>query len=260
MALAIAAMHYLGMASMEMAATIKWDLPLVALSVVIGFAASLFALWLVMMIERERLHLGVGVRVAAAIILGFGVAGLHYTGMVAADFHATKIAAAAAGGSSIGSGWIIALLVVGAAVMLAVLVAGAAADQRRAALATDLWHVARLARDLGHMEGARSRTCAAVTEMTGADFAALLERDADGRPAVTATAGDPRGGPAEGDRPGRPGPDAADRRPGAGRPRRGARTGLLRRSRRTGRWPASASTRCWARPSSATAGPPGSSS
>ena len=199
MALAIAAMHYLGMASMEMGATIKWNLPLVALSVVIGFGASLFALWLVMMIGRERLHLGVRVRLAAAVILGFGVAGLHYTGMIAADFHATKMAADAAGGSSIGSGWIIALLVVGAVVMLAVLIAGAAFDQRRAALATDLWHVARLARDLGHKEGARDRACAAVTEVTGADFAALLERDGDGRPAVTATAGDPLGRPADDD-------------------------------------------------------------
>jgi len=152
-----------------------------------------------MMIERERLHLGVGVRLAAAIILGFGVAGLHYTGMIAAGFHATKMAADAAGGSSIGSGWIVASLVVGAVVMLAVLIAGAAADQRRAALATDLWHVARLARELGHMEGARNRACAAVTEVTGADFAALLERDENGRPAVTATAGDPQGRPADGD-------------------------------------------------------------
>jgi diguanylate cyclase (GGDEF)-like protein len=193
MALAIAAMHYLGMASMEMTATIKWNLPLVVLSVMIGFGASLFALWLVMKIGQERLHLGVRVRLAAAVILGFGVAGLHYTGMIAANFQATRMAADGAGGSAIGSGWIVALLVVGAVVMLAVLIAGAAIDQRRAALATDLWHVARLAGDLGHKEGARDRACAAVTEVAGADFAALLERDEDGRPAVTATAGDPRG-------------------------------------------------------------------
>jgi diguanylate cyclase (GGDEF)-like protein len=198
MALAIATMHYLGMASMRMGATISWNLPLVALSVAIGFAASLFALWLVMMIGRERLHLSVRLRLAAAAILGLGVAGLHYTGMFAASFHPTRMAAEAAAGSDVGSGFLVALLVIGAAVMLAVLIGGAAFDQRRAALATDLWHVAELARELGHMEGARGRTCAAVTEVTGADFAALLERDEDGRPAVTATAGDPQGPAADG--------------------------------------------------------------
>jgi diguanylate cyclase (GGDEF)-like protein len=193
MALAIAAMHYIGMASMRMDAVITWNLPLVALSVAIGFGASLFALWLVMLIGHDRLHLGAPLRFAAAVILGFGVAGLHYTGMLAAGFHPTSIAAAAAGGSTVGSGWIVALLVAGTAVMLAVLIAGAAVDQRRADFATDLWHVADLARGLGHNEGARGRTCAAVTKATGADFAALLERDADGRTAVTATAGDPLG-------------------------------------------------------------------
>jgi diguanylate cyclase (GGDEF)-like protein len=201
MALAIAAMHYLGMASMQMEATISWSLPLVALSVVIGFAASLFALWLVMKIQHERLHLGARVRLAAAVILGFGVAGLHYCGMLAASFHPTRVAAEAAGGSTIGSGWIIVLLVAGAALMLAVLIVGAAVDQRRADLATELFHAAALVRDLGHMEGARGRSCAAVTEVTGADFAALLERDEDGRPAITATAGDPLGQATDDDSP-----------------------------------------------------------
>lgn len=201
MALAIAAMHYIGMASMQMAAVINWNLPLVALSVAIGFSASLFALWLVMLIGHDRLHLGAPLRFAAALILGFGVAGLHYTGMLAASFHPTSIAAEVAGGSTVGSGWIVALLVAGTAVMLAVLIAGAAVDQRRADFATDLWHVADLARGLGHNEGARERTCAAVTKVTGADFAALLERDADGRTAVTATAGDPSGQPRDDDAP-----------------------------------------------------------
>jgi diguanylate cyclase len=199
LALAIAAMHYLGMASMEMGATINWNLGLVALSVVIGFIASLFALWLVMMIGRERLHLGFRVRLGAAVILGFGVAGLHYTGMLAASFHATKIGAEGAAGATIGSGWIFTALVIGAALMLAVLIAAAAFDQRRAALATDLMQVAQLARDLSHSKDARKRACAGIAEVTGADFAALLERDEGGALVVTATAGTLPGVPAEDD-------------------------------------------------------------
>lgn len=193
MALAIAAMHYIGMAAMRMDAVTRWNLPLVALSVAVGFGASFFALWLVMLIEHDRVRLGAPLRFAAAAILGLGVAGLHYTGMLAASFHQTSVAAQAAGGPTVGSGWIVALLVAGTAVMLALLIAGAAVDQRRADFATDLWHVADLARGLGHNKGARGRTCAAVIGVTGADFAALLERDAEGHTAVTATAGDPSG-------------------------------------------------------------------
>jgi diguanylate cyclase (GGDEF)-like protein len=189
MALAIAAMHYLGMASMEMEATIRWNLALVVLSILIGFGASLFALWLVMMIGRERLHLAAPVRLAAATVLGFGVAGLHYTGMAAASFHMATMAGESIAGSSIDSGWIVVPLVIGAAIMLTILIAGAAFDQRRAALADDLMQVAGLARDLSHNEDARGRACAGIAELTGAAFAALLERGEDDRPAVTATAG-----------------------------------------------------------------------
>jgi diguanylate cyclase len=208
MALAIAAMHYLGMASMEMDATIHWSLPLVALSILIGLGASFFALWLAMMIGRERLHLGAPLRLVAAVVLGFGVAGLHYTGMAAASFHVVAMAGEPAGGSSLGSGWIVVPLVLGAAIMLAILVAGAAADQRRAAIATDLMQVAGLARDLSHNEDARGRACAGISELTGAEFAALLERGEDGRLAVTATAGTLPRRPADGATPGRRRSDA----------------------------------------------------
>lgn len=44
MAAAIAGMHYIGMASMRMAATIQWNLYLVVLSVVIALVVSYFAL------------------------------------------------------------------------------------------------------------------------------------------------------------------------------------------------------------------------
>jgi diguanylate cyclase (GGDEF)-like protein len=203
LALAIAAMHYLGMASMEMDATIDWNLPLVALSVLIGLGASLFALWLVMMIGRKRLYLGAAVRLAAASVLGLGVAGLHYTGMAAASFHLVATAGEPTGGSSIRSDWIVVPLVLGAAVMLAILIAGAAADQRRAALATDLMQVAGLARDLSHNEDARGRACAGISELTGAEFAALLERGKEGRLVVTATAGTLPRRPADAASPGR---------------------------------------------------------
>src|ERR1700760_4200501 len=89
MGLAIGSMHYLGMASMEMDATIRWNAGLVVLSLLIAFGASLAALFLVMQLGRSRFQLGIGRRAAAAVLLGVGIAGLHYTAMAAATFEMT---------------------------------------------------------------------------------------------------------------------------------------------------------------------------
>jgi diguanylate cyclase (GGDEF)-like protein len=184
MGLAIAAMHYLGMASMDMAATVSWNVPLVALSLAIAFGASFAALWLVTRIGGG-FSLGVGPRVGASLALGFGIAGLHYTAMAAATFHQVMASSGAQLGN-VGGASLVVLLGIGAAVMLAVLLGGAAADRRRAALATDLARVSELARDLARGGDARRRTCDAVLELAGADLVVLLERDDKRRLAVSA--------------------------------------------------------------------------
>ena len=86
MGFAVGAMHYLGMASMQMAAVIHWNIRLVIVSLAIGFAASLYALWLIVRIRRSSDGFGFARRLLAAVILGVGVAGLHYTAMAASSF------------------------------------------------------------------------------------------------------------------------------------------------------------------------------
>ena len=86
--LAVASMHYLGMASMEMEADISWNAPLVALSLVIAFGAALAALFLVQQLGRSRFRMGFARRAGAALVLGLGISGLHYTAMAAATFRA----------------------------------------------------------------------------------------------------------------------------------------------------------------------------
>jgi diguanylate cyclase (GGDEF)-like protein len=186
MGFAIAAMHYLGMASMEMAATIHWNIVLVVLSLAVAFGASLFALWLIVRITLRSEGFGFGRRVVASVLLGFGVAGLHYTAMAASKF--TPSAGGAAAHHGLGTGSLVVMLVLGAGITLAVLIGGAGVDQRRAAQAKDLSLVADIARQLVRIGDARERVCQAICELAAADFVVLLEPVGEDR-AVTATAG-----------------------------------------------------------------------
>jgi diguanylate cyclase len=187
MGLAIGAMHYLGMASMEMNASIRWNAGLVVLSLLIAFGASLAALYLVVQLGRNRFQLGFTRRAAAAVLLGLGIAGLHYTAMAAATFESTMAGTNMHQGD-LGAGGLVVVLAIAAAVMLAILIGGGAADQRRAAAATDLALVAGLARRMSGAD-ARARACDAVLELSGADFVLLLEYGEDREPFVAAVAG-----------------------------------------------------------------------
>ncbi|WP_130831752.1 putative bifunctional diguanylate cyclase/phosphodiesterase [[Erwinia] mediterraneensis] len=72
------AMHFIGMLSMNLSMTISYNVPLNALSMVIAIGAAIFALWLVCHAELPFRRLCGG-----ALVLGCGVAGMHYTGMAA---------------------------------------------------------------------------------------------------------------------------------------------------------------------------------
>ncbi|HXP28598.1 MAG TPA: diguanylate cyclase, partial [Solirubrobacteraceae bacterium] len=187
MGFAIAAMHYLGMASMQMDAVIHWNVALVLLSLAIGFGASLFGLWLVVRVRTSAGGFGIARRLLAAVLLGFGVAGLHYTAMSASSFWPTMSGMAPAHG--LGTNSLVVLLAAGAFVMLAVLIAGAAVDQRRAALASDLSLVADLARRLARLGDARDAACDAIRELAAADYVLLIEPFSETSGTVTASTG-----------------------------------------------------------------------
>ncbi len=200
MGFAVAAMHYLGMASMQMAAVTHWRLTLVALSIVIGLVASFLALWLLVRIRESADGFGFAPRLAAAALLGVGIAGLHYTAMAACTF--TMTAGHAPADPGVRTSTLVVMLLIGAGVMLAVLLGGAALDQRRAALAADLTIVANIARELCRAGDAAARICGAVQELAGADFVLLAQPGITGELAVTAAVGMPAGPPA-GDHSGR---------------------------------------------------------
>lgn len=84
---AIAGMHYIGMSAMEMPMDLGFDTGRVILSVVIAVVASVAGLSIAF--RRQSFAM----RVAAAMVMGLAVSGMHYTGMWAAHF--TPDAAAA---------------------------------------------------------------------------------------------------------------------------------------------------------------------
>ena len=125
-------------------------------------------------------------RVAAAVVLGLGVSGLHYLAMQAVHFHATGATMAHAG---LETGAIATLLVGASAVMLVILLAGAQLDQRRAATAQDLAAVATVMREIGRSDDARASIGRAVCELTGAAMGGLLEPDGRGNLVLSAAHG-----------------------------------------------------------------------
>jgi signal transduction histidine kinase/CheY-like chemotaxis protein len=94
MGLAINAMHYTGMASMQMHPSITYSPWLFALSVAIAIGASALALQIGMRMQegaRSRRML----QLAASVVMGGAIAGMHYTGMAAAHFAPGSVCGAA---------------------------------------------------------------------------------------------------------------------------------------------------------------------
>ncbi|MCS0582277.1 ATP-binding protein [Massilia pinisoli] len=94
MGIGINAMHYTGMAAMRMQPGIVYDPLLFALSVLIAVGASALALWIAFRLRRSTPDVLLP-RVGAAVVMGFAIVGMHYTGMAAANFPADSVCMAA---------------------------------------------------------------------------------------------------------------------------------------------------------------------
>jgi diguanylate cyclase len=99
MGLGINAMHYTGMAAMRMEPGILYDPWLFAASVVIAIAASGAALWIAYRLRQNIPNIWAP-RLLAASFMGVAIAGMHYTGMAAANFPLGSICRASNAGFS----------------------------------------------------------------------------------------------------------------------------------------------------------------
>jgi PAS domain S-box-containing protein len=86
MGIAIAGMHYTGMAAMQLMATIEYDWWLVSLSVAIAISASFAALWLAFGLRDRSLKEQIAQKLGSAFIMAIAISGMHYTGMWATHF------------------------------------------------------------------------------------------------------------------------------------------------------------------------------
>ncbi len=80
MGLGVVSMHYIGMAAMQMPATIRYDRLWLSASIFIAIGAATVALWLA---GRNANRL---LRASAALAMGSAIAGMHFAGMRAAQF------------------------------------------------------------------------------------------------------------------------------------------------------------------------------
>jgi NO-binding membrane sensor protein with MHYT domain len=98
-------MHYLGMAAIRTPDTLRYNPELVALSVVIAVIAGTAALWAALRLESAWSAL------AASMIMGVAVSGMHYTGMAAMRLHAAQAGTGMLMGGATAEGFLLPLII-----------------------------------------------------------------------------------------------------------------------------------------------------
>lgn len=85
----VCVMHYIGMLALDSNSHLKieWNAGLVCLSVIIAIVASTAAFWILFRL-LPLFPSWESLRLASSFIMALAVCGMHYTGMVAASFHA----------------------------------------------------------------------------------------------------------------------------------------------------------------------------
>jgi len=126
----IASMHYTGMAAMRMDPPIHYNRPLLALSIGIAVAAAAAALEIAFYLRDDSARVR-RQRVTAAMVMGVAIAGMHYTGMAAAQFSVGSTCAA--GHAAVNRGWLAILIIVATVAVLAVALIVSVLDVRLSA-------------------------------------------------------------------------------------------------------------------------------
>jgi diguanylate cyclase (GGDEF)-like protein len=104
MGVGIAAMHYLGMEAMQMRPRIDYDPWLFGLSVLLAVGAATAALLICFLLRHESVLTGFGKKAASSLVMGSAIAGMHYTGMAAANFAPGSVCSVESTG--IGGSWL----------------------------------------------------------------------------------------------------------------------------------------------------------
>ena len=136
----IAFMHYTGMAALRMLPGIDYDPTLFGASLLIAVGASAAALWIAFRLRAHTPYVR-QIRGLAAVVMGFAIVGMHYTGMAAANFPDGSFCGALVEGGLQGDGLVYLVLITTLAVLAVALltsVLDARLEARTAELARSL--------------------------------------------------------------------------------------------------------------------------
>jgi methyl-accepting chemotaxis protein PixJ len=86
MGIGVALMHYIGMAAMQMSATVHYNPALFILSLAIAIVASIVALMLFLKCRNKTAVALYRWKIMSSLIMSVAILALHYTGMAAAMF------------------------------------------------------------------------------------------------------------------------------------------------------------------------------
>jgi NO-binding membrane sensor protein with MHYT domain len=125
---AIAGMHYIGMASMTVGATLTYSSPIVALSIFIAIIASWAALGLAFNFRSDLSIRGRRLKSLSAVVMGIAIAGMHYTAMAAVHFTAAAVIDRPSD-HILATGGLAGAVVFGTLVMLALAIVGSVIDR-----------------------------------------------------------------------------------------------------------------------------------
>jgi NO-binding membrane sensor protein with MHYT domain len=144
----ISAMHYTGMAAIQIMPMISYDPLLVGASIAIAVTASFAALWLAFRLRSGQSWLMILSRGIAAVVMGSAITGMHYTAMAASMLAPGSYCW---GGAALDNSWLALTIGLIALALLAITLIAAVYDAHlESRTRQDALRLARLNADLQH--------------------------------------------------------------------------------------------------------------